>query len=44
MWIDTRLNSIHIQPHESDQCSFQFYVNFYDDQGSLGTVIKIMNK
>ncbi|XP_058764637.1 SNF2 domain-containing protein CLASSY 2-like [Vicia villosa] len=45
MWIDARINSIHRQPHdESDKCSCQFYVNFYDDQGSLGTEMKTLSK
>ncbi|AES78270.2 chromatin remodeling complex subunit [Medicago truncatula] len=42
--IDARINSIQRQPHESDQCSCQFYVNFYEDQGSLGRNIKTLNK
>ncbi|CAK8566439.1 unnamed protein product [Lathyrus sativus] len=45
MWIDARITSIHRQPHdESDKCSCQFYVNFYDDQGSLGTEMKTLSK
>ncbi|KEH29276.1 hypothetical protein MTR_4g032945 [Medicago truncatula] len=44
MWTDARPNSIHRQPNESDQYSCQFHVNFYDDQGSLGTKLKTLNK
>ncbi|CAJ2644126.1 unnamed protein product [Trifolium pratense] len=44
IWMDARINSIHRQPHESDQCSCQFFVNFYDDQGSLGTELKTLDK
>ncbi|CAI8597382.1 unnamed protein product [Vicia faba] len=45
MWIDARINSIHRQPHDkSDKCLCQFYVNFYDDQGSLGTEMKTLSK
>ncbi|WJX38511.1 DNA repair and recombination protein RAD54-like protein [Trifolium repens] len=44
MCMDARIKSIHRQPHESDQCSCQFYVNLYDEQGSLGTELKTLDK
>ncbi|WJX38509.1 DNA repair and recombination protein RAD54-like protein [Trifolium repens] len=44
MCMDARITSIQRQPHESDQCSCQFYVNLYDDQGSLGTELKTLDK
>ncbi|RYR34844.1 hypothetical protein Ahy_A10g049887 [Arachis hypogaea] len=36
VWIDGRINSIKRNPHDSD-CSCQYYVNFYLNQGSFGT-------
>ncbi|XP_012571350.1 LOW QUALITY PROTEIN: SNF2 domain-containing protein CLASSY 1-like [Cicer arietinum] len=44
VWVDARIDSIQRQPHHQSNCSCQFYVNFYDQQGSLGSEIKSLNK
>jgi DNA repair and recombination protein RAD54 and RAD54-like protein len=44
MSTDARVNSIHKKPHKYNQCSCRFHVNFYDDQGSLGTEIKTLKE
>ncbi|KAI4306501.1 hypothetical protein L6164_029773 [Bauhinia variegata] len=43
VWADARISSIQRRPHDSE-CSCQFYVNFYVNQGSLGTEIKTLTK
>ncbi|CAJ2644123.1 unnamed protein product [Trifolium pratense] len=42
--MDARITSIQRQPHERDQCSCKFYVNLYDDQGSLGSELKTLDR
>ncbi|KAM1126294.1 SNF2 domain-containing protein CLASSY 1-like isoform X2 [Malus sylvestris] len=42
--VDARISSIERVPHESDRCSCQFYVNFYVNQGPLGTERATLNK
>lgn len=36
VWADAKINSIQRNPHDSE-CSCQYYVNLYVNQGSLGT-------
>lgn len=43
VWMDGRISSIERKPHESG-CSCQFYVNFYTNQGSLGSVRETLSK
>ncbi|KAM6583076.1 hypothetical protein CsatB_010078 [Cannabis sativa] len=43
VWIDARISSIERKPHESG-CSCKFYINFYTNQGSLGSMTETLNK
>ncbi|CAJ1858568.1 unnamed protein product [Sphenostylis stenocarpa] len=43
VWVDAKINSIQRKPHNSE-CSCQYHVNFYVNQGSLGTEIKTLLK
>ncbi|RDX72429.1 SNF2 domain-containing protein CLASSY 2, partial [Mucuna pruriens] len=43
VWIDAKINSIQRKPHNSE-CSCQYYVNLYVNQGSLGTEIRTLSK
>lgn len=43
VWVDARISSIERKPHDS-QCSCQFYVNFYVNQGPLGSERGTLNK
>ncbi|TKY47586.1 SNF2 domain-containing protein CLASSY 1 [Spatholobus suberectus] len=43
VWIDAKINSIQRKPHNSE-CLCQYYVNFYVNQGSLGTEIRTLSK
>ncbi|XP_061351761.1 SNF2 domain-containing protein CLASSY 1-like [Gastrolobium bilobum] len=43
VWADAKISSIQRKPHESE-CSCQFYVNFYVNQGSLGAEIRTLSK
>ncbi|XP_062092377.1 SNF2 domain-containing protein CLASSY 1-like [Humulus lupulus] len=43
VWIDARISSIERKPHESG-CSCKFYINFYTNQGPLGSVTETLNK
>ncbi|KAF1889744.1 hypothetical protein Lal_00025072 [Lupinus albus] len=41
--LDARISSIQRKPHSSE-CQCQFYVNFYVNQGSLGTELRTLRK
>jgi DNA repair and recombination RAD54-like protein len=43
VWVDARINSIKRKPHES-QCSCQFFVNLYVNQGPLGSERATLSK
>nr|KYP44957.1 DNA repair and recombination protein RAD54 [Cajanus cajan] len=43
VWIDAKINSIQRKTHNAE-CSCQYYVNCYVDQGSLGTEIRTLSK
>ncbi|OMO75927.1 SNF2-related protein [Corchorus olitorius] len=43
VWLDAKIRSIERKPHDS-QCSCQFYVNFYVNQGPLGCEKAILSK
>ncbi|WJX58928.1 hypothetical protein P8452_44331 [Trifolium repens] len=43
VWMDARISSIQRKPHGSE-CSCQFFVNFYVDQGSLGLEMRTLCK
>ncbi|XP_025667480.1 SNF2 domain-containing protein CLASSY 1 isoform X1 [Arachis hypogaea] len=43
VWRDARISSIQRKPHDSE-CTCQFYVNYYVNQGSLGAEMKTLNK
>ncbi|KAB1217668.1 SNF2 domain-containing protein CLASSY 2 [Morella rubra] len=43
VWVDARISSIERKPHEY-QCSCQFYVNFYVNQGPLGSETGTLSK
>lgn len=43
VWVDARISSIQRKPHESE-CTCQFFVNIYVDQGSLGLEMRTLDK
>lgn len=43
VWLDARISSIERKPHEY-QCSCEFYVNFYVNQGPLGSETGTLSK
>ncbi|XP_021296033.1 SNF2 domain-containing protein CLASSY 2-like, partial [Herrania umbratica] len=43
VWVDAKISSIERKPHNS-QCSCQFYVNLYVNQGPLGSEKVILSK
>ncbi|XP_059457870.1 SNF2 domain-containing protein CLASSY 1-like [Corylus avellana] len=43
VWLDARISSIERKPHEY-HCSCQFYVNFYVNQGPLGSETGTLSK
>lgn len=43
VWADARISSIQRKPHGSE-CSCQFFVNFYVEQGSLGLEMRTLCK
>ncbi|CAI8586349.1 unnamed protein product [Vicia faba] len=43
VWMDARISSIQRKRHDSE-CSCQFFVNFYVDQGSLGLEMRTLCK
>ncbi|KAL2955351.1 hypothetical protein AAZX31_18G023400 [Glycine max] len=43
VWLDAKINSIQRKPH-NPECSCQYYVNFYVNQGSLGTELRTLRK
>ncbi|KAI4306883.1 hypothetical protein L6164_030125 [Bauhinia variegata] len=43
VWAVAKISSIQRKPHESE-CPCQFYINFYVNQGSLGTEVRTLTK
>ncbi|KAI9094548.1 hypothetical protein K1719_026668 [Acacia pycnantha] len=43
VWADAKISSIQRKPHEPG-CSCQYYVNFYVNQGCIGSEVRTLNK